>query len=248
MCEEKTKVYAETGEELGTLFPNAIVRVLSYQKNTAYTDWPIWNVWINIDSLTTHLPMVNKAKLKPQKEYMVDKLRGFWSDLFVCGKLLKFVIRFFEFCEQNKVIDLSYHPKSPIAKYFIKPEKTTDFRNFFLPRRQRLGLFINLPWYFKYSVNSKIKELLMNAREREITVDIIIIHSARNKKARWFRELLKLCAYHWLLREKFQLVSSNKANCGIVICGYITTRPSKQSRAIARRFHNVFQKNKSKLK
>jgi len=146
------------------------------------------------------------------------------------------LLTFFRICKQDKIIDLSYHRASPIAKHFEKPLRTADFRQFNLPRREKLGLYINLPWYFKYSVNTKIKDLLEDAKDRCILLDILIVHTARNKKQKWFLELQQLCTWHCFLRDKFEVPTGRETDCGLVIFGYITTRSKKKAASITKQW------------
>lgn len=199
----------------------------------AYIDWPIFNAWINIRNLSKRIPHAKKAHLMPLKEDMVETLSGFWSDLYISGRTIVFLRRFFRACGQTKIIDLSYCPGSPIAKFFEQPRGCSDFRKFQIPRIKRLGLFINLPWYFKYSLVKKIVELLEEAKKRKIILDIVVIQSNHHKRSKWFPQLRELCYHHWIIRDSFRIPTGKSVWCGPFFCGYCTTRERHKARTIA---------------
>jgi len=234
-CDKEVILYSSRRNTLGKLFPDSIVRVKKFKKDMAYIDWPIFNAWIKVRNLSKRILHANEVKLMPLKEDMVNTLSGYWSELHISGRTIVFLRRFFQVCKQTKIIDLSYCPGSPIAKFFEQPRGCSDFRKFRIPRINRLGIFINLPWYFKFSLVKKIKELLEEAKKRKIILDIVVIQSNHNKRSKWFSQLRELCYHHWIIRDNFRLPKGQAIWCGPFFCGYCTTRDRHEAMAIKKK-------------
>jgi len=222
---EPIPIYCNRRNLLGYLHADSEVEVtrISTTRTWALIDYPIHNVWVRCSDLRKRTVRPSKSKIDKENEVM--NVKGFWCDLYTTGKALEFVRRFFQQCEQDLILDLSYNPNAPISEFVTAPP-TKDFREFKLQQQDdRVGIYINLPWYFKHTLVEKIKEIIADANKRNVEVDILVVHMYSCRRKKFFKELVSLCEHYWVLKEKFERPSGERTYCGEAFYGYITTRP-----------------------